>query len=295
MVEKFNFYDVYGYFMPGAAVILLFWLPFGLVKNSWPATDLGSAVIGIVGAYVAGHLLQMICTKVLPSTIRSGGRQRNPSDVVVDDTDTNFASEFKAALAALVKKEFGLDLRIKATPTTEIDRVRGDAFNLSRHALQHKKEVSYAEQFQGMYTLTRGLTAGFGAGCVYYIGWALSVFHHDWVDCFVIVIITVSLLAADNFTAILWKGGGKTLESWTASMLLLAALAAGYLLGRHFQPTPIKAGIFGLCAMGALLASFRCFMAYKSFSFSFAKTVWRDFYSSIDKEQPPANDAVSSR
>lgn len=292
MIDKFNFYDVYGYFLPGAAVILLFWLPFGLVKNSWPATDLGSAVIGIVVAYVAGHLLQMICTKVLPSTIRGGGRQRNPSDVVVDDTDTNFASEFKTALAALVKKEFGLDLHIKATPTREIDRVRGDAFNLARHALQHKKEVSYAEQFQGMYTLTRGLTAAFGVACVYYIGWALSVFHHGWVDCFAIVVITISLLAADNFTAALWKGGGKTLESWSAAMLLLAALAAGYLLGRRFQPAPMKAGILGLCAMVALLASFRCFMAYKSFSFSFARTVWRDFYSSIDKEQPPADDAV---
>ena len=44
--------------------------------------------------------------------------------------------------------------------------------------------------------------------------------------------------------------------------------------------------------MGALVASLRCYMAYKLFTFSFATTVWRDFYSSMDKEQAPVNDPV---
>jgi hypothetical protein len=292
MIDKFNFYDIYGYFLPGAAVILLLWLPFGLVHGDWPKSDLGSAVIGIIISYVAGHLLQMTCTRALPSTVTSGGRQRNPSDIVVDENDTNFGKDFKTNLAALVKKQFGLDLQVETTATEQIDRVRGDAFNLARHALQHTKEVSYAEQFQGMYTLTRGLTAGFALACVYYIGWALSIFHAGWVDVIAIGLITASLLAADNFTALLWKSGDKALERWIVWMLLLSTVCAGYLLGRHFHPTHIKAGILGVCAAGALAASFRCFMAYKSFSFSFAKTVWRDFYSSIDKEPPPANDPV---
>ena len=84
----------------------------------------------------------------------------------------------------------------------------------------------------------------------------------------------------------------ERLEKWSASALLLAALAGGSLLGRHFPPSYIKAGILGLCAMGALPASLRCYMTYKSFTFSFATTVWRDFYSSINKEQPPVNDPV---
>lgn len=292
MIDKFNFYDIYGYFIPGAALLLLLWLPFGLIRGGSPPSDLGSAVIGAVVSYVVGHLLHMICTKVIPSTITANGRQRNLSDMVVDEKDKNFAKEFKTKLAELVKKKFDLDLQITAAPTEEIDRVRGDAFALARHALQHTKEVSYAEQFQGMYTLTRGLTATFAVAAVYYIGWGLSVFHYDRANSVVIVVITISLLAADNLTAFLRKGGGKALENWSAAALLLAAMAGGYLLGQHFQPTSMKATILGFCAMGALIASLRCYIAYKSFSLNFAKTIWRDFYSSIDKEQPPVNDPV---
>jgi hypothetical protein len=234
----------------------------------------------------------MICTKVIPSTVAANGRQRNLSDMVVDYTDKNLAKEFKIKLADLVKKKFDLDLQIAAAPTEEIDRVRGDAFYLARHALQHTKEVSYAEQFQGMYTLARSLSAAFAVAAVYYIGWGLSVFHDGWVNSVAIVGITISLLVADNLTAFLWKGGVKALENWSAIALLLAALAGGYLLGQHFQPTSIKATILGFCAMGTLIASLRCYIAYKSFSLNFAKTIWRDFYSSIDKEQPPVNDPV---
>lgn len=292
MIDKFNFYDIYGYFIPGAALALLLWLPFGLIRGISPPSDLGSAVIGAVISYVIGHLLHMICTRVFPSTITANGRQRSLSDMVVDENDKNLAKEFKTKLAELIKNKFDLDLQIEATPTEEIDRVRGDAFYLARHALMRTKEMSYAEQFQGMYTLARSLSAAFAISAVYYMGWSLSVFHDGSVDRVVTIVITISLLAADNFTAWVWKGGGKTLENWSACALLLAALAGGYLLGRRFEPTPIKAGILGLCAMGAVLALLRCYVAYRSFSLNFAKTIWRDFYSSIDKEPPSANDAV---
>lgn len=292
MIDKFNFYDIYGYFIPGAALVLLLWLPFGLIRGISPPSDLGSAVIGAVISYVIGHLLHMICTRVFPATIAANGRQRNLSDMVVDEDDKNLAKEFKTKLAELIKKKFDLDLQINATPTEEIDRVRGDAFYLARHALIRAKEMSYAEQFQGMYTLARGLSAAFAIAAVYYAGWGLSVLHEGWVDCVFIIVITISLLAADNFTAWASKGGGKRLENLSSGALLLAALAGGYLLGRRFEPTPIKAEILGLCAIGAVFAVLRCYRAYKSFSLNFAKAIWRDFYSSIDKEPPPANDAV---
>lgn len=318
MIDKFNFYDIYGYFIPGAALLLLLWLPFGLIRGTSPPSDLGSAVIGAVVSYVVGHLLHMICTQVIPSKVNSNGMRRNPSDMVVDaENKKYFSKDLKTKLAAVVKKEFKLDLQIEATPSEEIDKVRSDAFNSARHALQHAKEVSYAEQFQGMYTLTRSLSAAFAVAAVYYVGWGLSAFHKDWIVCGVIVVITVSLLGADNFSAIRLTIEDKTpektpnktpeilkeegrkikqlkerLENWNAGALLLSALAGGYLLGQHFPPGHIKAGILGFCAMGALVASLRCYMAYKLFTFSFATTVWRDFYSSIDKEQTPVNDPV---
>jgi hypothetical protein len=39
MIEKFNFYDVYGYLIPGLVLIGLFLVPLGLLGR-WPAGTL---------------------------------------------------------------------------------------------------------------------------------------------------------------------------------------------------------------------------------------------------------------
>ena len=298
MIDKFNFYDVYGYFLPGAAVLLLLWLPFGLVKNAWPASDWSSAILGVTLAYFTGLLLQMICTKAIPSKMAKGqGDSRNPSDFVLDSDDSNLPKEFKTNLAALIKKKFNLDLEIDKS-TKEVDKVRNAAFFMARHVLIRAKEVSYAEQFQGMYTLTRGLTAAFALATVDYVGWSLSVFNRGWVDCIVVVVIVVSLLVTDNFTAHLLfrkdlgKDTPEKLERWSARLLLLATMALGYGLGRRYEIMPTQAGVLFLCATGVFIACLRSYGAYKSFSITFAITVWRDFFSSTDvagKGQATAN------
>src|SRR4051794_12843897 len=114
MIDKFNFYDVYGYFLPGGALLLLLWLPYGLVRNSWPGSDWSSAILGVALAYFIGHLLQMICTKVVPSTTRG----RYPSAFVLDD-DKWLAEAFRTRLDNLVKKKFDLDLEVDKPSTAE--------------------------------------------------------------------------------------------------------------------------------------------------------------------------------
>lgn len=294
MIDKFNFYDVYGYLLPGAVLLLLLWLPFGLLRSIWPASDLGSAVFGVVLAYVAGHLLQMFATKIIPSSVAMGkDGPRYPSDVVVDLDNKSLSKEFKTNLAALVKKKFDLDIGLDKPQSNAIDMVRRDAFFLARHALIRAKEVSYAEQFQGMYSLTRGLTVALAIAFVNYIGWSVGTLHGGALDCVVIVVITVGLLAACNFAAQLLRKdlGPNTplrLERLSALFLLLASMGLGYGMGRRYDVTLIQAGGLALCAMGSLLACLRSYSAYKFFGNNFAITVWRDFFASTDKEQKPA-------
>jgi hypothetical protein len=292
LIDKFNFYDIYGYFLPGATLLLLLWLPFGLVRNFWPASDFGSAVIGVVLAYVSGHLLQMFATKVIPSSKSRGsdGHDRYPSEVVLDTGSSNLTTDFKTNLAKLVKKKFDLDLGIDKTASPEIDKARRDAFFLARHVLIRVKEISYAEQFQAMYALMRGLSVVFALTFVYYAGWSLSVFSARWSKCTAVIVTTISLLVAINLAAqLLREDLGRDilskLERIGASFLLIAAVGIGFGLGRQYSVTAVQAGSLSLFAAVALLGCLRCYGAYKFFGNNFAITVWRDFFASTDKEQ----------
>lgn len=299
MLERLNFYDIYGYFLPGAALVLLLWLPFGLVRHKWPASDLGSAVIGVVVAYISGLVLQMFATKVIPSSAGRGsdGHARNPSDIVLDRGDSTFSASFKTSLAKLIKEKFDLDLGVDKTESREIDKVRRDAFLLARQVLIGNigsKEASYVEQFEGMYTLTRGLTASLGLAFVYYAGWGLSVLSTGWSERAAVVAITIALLVAVNLAAQLLRTdlGGDThskLERIAAFFLLVVGAGIGYGLGRRYGVTAVQAGMLGLCAIVALLGCLRFYGAYKFFATTFAITVWRDFFVSAGKGQAPTD------
>lgn len=303
MIDKFNFYDIYGYFLPGAVLLLLFWLPFGLVKNTWPPSDWGSAVIAVIVSYITGHLLQMICTRVLPSKVAKGGdRPRNPSDFLLDKEDKELSPEFKTNLAEQVKKKFKFDLSVDKTPTPEIDSVRNAAFFMARHSLVRTKEVSYAEQFEGLYTLLRNVSGALALAGANYIGWSMSLWHRGWLDCIVIVVVTVGFLASLNLAAQTLRNDlsaatSKRLEGLNVGALLLVALTVGYAMGRHYEITQMQAAELALCALGAFTASLRCFGGYKYHCMNFAKTVWRDFSASADsapadKETPPTANKI---
>lgn len=64
MLDKFNFYDVLGYLIPGSiATLALYWFGVaGLRLSGLPALggDLGSSLVFVGAAYVAGHLVQSI-------------------------------------------------------------------------------------------------------------------------------------------------------------------------------------------------------------------------------------------
>ena len=72
MIERFNFYDIYGYLLPGATLVGLLWLPFGIITGVWPTAQLSEAVFVLVFSYVIGHVLHTISSKAVPSMVRDG-------------------------------------------------------------------------------------------------------------------------------------------------------------------------------------------------------------------------------
>ena len=67
MIDRFNFYDIYGDVLPGTLLIGIFWLPFGLASTSLPSSEISSTLLLLVLAYIAGHLMQMVALAVVPT------------------------------------------------------------------------------------------------------------------------------------------------------------------------------------------------------------------------------------
>lgn len=177
MVEKFNFYDIYGYLIPGLVLIGLAWLPMGLLWGQWPKQEIASAILLLLLAYILGHLIQGLCYDILPSTFPdSEGQERYPSSVLLDANDTSLDQETKKRIRSLAAKLFGLDL-----DANDSDLRRAAVFFQARSALLKQKGdkgSAYWEQFEGLYAMTRNVSFALGMGAFYMFGWGIALACH---------------------------------------------------------------------------------------------------------------------
>ena len=56
MIDRFNFYDIYGYLLPGLVLSALLGLPLALIAGKLPPAELGSALAAVVLGYVVGQI-----------------------------------------------------------------------------------------------------------------------------------------------------------------------------------------------------------------------------------------------
>jgi hypothetical protein len=277
MIARFNFYDVYGYLLPGLVLLSIFWAPLGLVYNKWPTGDLDKALLAIPLAYVAGHILQIFAVRVFPS---AAGNGRYPSDLLLDETNTTFSSEFKAKLARRIRESFGLI--VTGHGNKETSRHRSDALFLCRSALIKAKTASYGEQFEGMYSLMRGATVAFLLGAFHLAGWCLLLIPDSklWIgpEALPCLIVALCLAIALEFSqpAAPTKPGRKRAIASFASFGF-ALLCGGYLLGAGQTIGARKLYLLLALMLISLLLSKKCFQSYQSFTWEFAKAVYRDF------------------
>jgi hypothetical protein len=65
VIERLNFYDLYGYLLPGVVLTAAAWAPFGLSGCGWPSPQLSSAILALVFGYVLGTRLHEISRESL--------------------------------------------------------------------------------------------------------------------------------------------------------------------------------------------------------------------------------------
>lgn len=289
MIERFNFYDVYGYFVPGCSLLALLWLPYGIATQSWPSTELGPALAAIIFAYIIGHFLQILSTNALPSKIEDkSGKIRYPSEVFLDSEDTVFSPEFKERLAQLVQSDFGLGLAVDKSPTGQSDeefspisRRRQNAFFLCRGTLIREKIAAYPEQFEGMYTLLRGLTTTCLLGVAYCLGWSSAICRARWTTRVAVGILIFGLCYCLVCGLIIVLRKRRKLPLWVDRAFLLgfslAFVGSGHLLGFAYMHSRHLAQLFAGIAALLLVFALKFFTAYKTFAENFAKAVWQDY------------------
>ena len=277
MIPNLNFYDIYGYLIPGLTLAIVLRLPYGLITGSWPESSWASALIAVVIGYVLGHLIQILARNALPSKTMDG---RYPSEALLDQDDKTFSVALKERLQTRIRELSGVDVRTDLANSDVIDDVkaqRADGFLYCRDALLSSKNLSYAEQMQGMYTLMDGLTIAFTLGAPFSFGWSVSTGRFQVSALF---IVALGLLPMAVAAAV---GLGKTDLTPTERarlmlvFLMIALFGAGYLMGGGKVSTPAHRVSLGAMTLVYTFAASSCYSAYKYFTIMYAQTVYRAF------------------
>lgn len=283
MIERLNFYDVYGYLIPGIVFVGLLWLPFAITNEAFLKLDWSSALLVLVLAYIVGHLIQGIASGAIPSTKKDKGN-RYPSDFLLDSDDRTLSPEVRNAIIFRILIRFSLDVRdaVRSERSPLVSKRRGDAFLMCRRALIQQGLASYAEQFEGMYALMRGVTTACIFGIGYYLGLliryvARDVLNIDIPSTFSIAcaIITLLILVLTIF-AIGPTHRGKSLQVslfWLVFALLLFTAA---LIPFEANVSTVPTFLFAMSIV-LMFVALRCYVLYDEYSRLFAATVYRDF------------------
>lgn len=282
MIERFNFYDVYGYFIPGGVTMLVVVLPLVLTgRIELPSGEWPLLIVGVVVAYLIGHLLQTMASTAIPASKNlTHEKWKYPSALLVSSDDSTLTDGVKTRLETLVDSWFGL----KIEPTKEANRalgsVRQDAFDLARRIVV--KSANYAEQYEGLYAMMRGLTAALWVGAAYMAGWTLALWYTLTVYraagiVFTLSLIGFALLSLGHFAQ------AKALERVDVSRLSLALLGLGLLslgycsgVGWVNEDAALE---FATITIFYFAVGMRALTSSQFFALEFAKAVWIDFAS----------------
>lgn len=225
MTDRFNFYDVYGYLIPGFVLLGFLWLPFGLLHGEPPSLGFADAVGGLLAAYILGHVLSSIAARALPSGRRISPQDvRLPSDDMLDKDLGLNSVKYIEQLEERIRQEFGVDLTDQAIGERDTVALRRKAFLLCRDRLVVEGKGAYAEQFEGLYTMMRGVCGASVIAAYYLLGWlagalptqtAVEVVGTDGIPT-AATFAGLFVVALDYWLNRSWKSSGRSVQGGTA-------------------------------------------------------------------------------
>ena len=294
VIERFNFYDVYGYLLPGVLLLAMLQLPYAAVTGDWMLPDgVASALLAVAVSYVTGHLIQVAGRDLVPSALkRPDGSRRYPSAYVLDK-DGALGGRLREDVAERILALFSLEVREERSP--DAGRDRQDAFLRCRARLVQLERARYLEQFQGLYTMMRGLFTASVLATAWACGWFLGGVP-AWFMVTIFALAFCGLLAAVQWGV---PRLPRLPEAWArrrggpALVLLTVAVVAGLVWARGWsspqdRPGPATLAWLLPLLIGAAYLLF-AFVFRKQYAFyceEFAKCVYRDFLVATEPEPP---------
>jgi hypothetical protein len=233
MIDRFNFYDIYGYLLPGGLMLTLLWLPFGLLLGKWPSVNWGSAALALGLAYIAGHLLHALSRAIFPSKFKDKkGKWRQPSYLLVDKEEDKVLpsryrlGDLKDLLAKQIDEQFGIKIHDDTSQSEKLATRRSVAFYKCRSFLIKNKAAAYMEQQQGMYALMRGVGAALVFACALYAGIAVGsrcdiLIFPKWSFIILFTLLGLTLFASYLTLCPLREATARKSSFWLLSIILL--------------------------------------------------------------------------
>lgn len=302
MIERFNFYDVYGYLIPGVVLLLCIGLPFLLSGRQPDLNEWSVLLVGVVVAYLAGHIIQTMASTAMPSSRDPERRSwQYYSATILNPENSGLSLATKARLQESVQSWFGLNLAIGSRSDETIGAARQDALLLARRVVNAAS--NYSEQFEGIYVMMRGITVSLWLGVAFTIGWTFASRLSDRDVMLPILFASIAVLLARSIEQFYGKKPTKQSASAAtpsplgssrdhffdmtdrdrraASVACIAALwwallASGFLMGPQTLD-PNKFGVFLAIALAYLVVSLRFWNGYYFFAEQFARSVWLHF------------------
>ncbi|MEX1129686.1 MAG: hypothetical protein WD227_16550 [Vicinamibacterales bacterium] len=269
MIERFNFYDVFGFLIPGSVLFLALAIPLSLARGQAPDADLASALAAIVAAYLAGHFLQAFAHHGFPST--TGGR--HPSSFLLDP-GAGLPDELRETIEFLASREYRLNIRAPVARPEAADKQRQTVFFQARERLLAAGAMTYPEQFQGLYTMMRGNMVASSIGAAHTCGWAVGaglIRVPAVVGCMVLLVL-VLLAVVDRRSNREQRHARRVIE-----LLIALALAIGLAASPYWSlPLPTRLTLAGISA-GWICLAVQSSRSYAYYSRQFAAALYRAF------------------
>ncbi len=258
------------------------WFPYAAMTDHWPDAKLGSVVALLAAAYVVGHILQSLALSVFPSKMakNADGEAAYPSTVVMDGGQNSLHPAVAKRVQDGVMSWFGIDIEAGTKATKDISDKRQAAFFLCRPIVNAR--IAYAEQFQGLYTMMRGLTAACMLCTAYLVGWILTALKAacgqviaEFSVGTILVIIAALALARVMPVGSKYR---KEIDQAISAAVLLCFVCGGYLVESLVGSLNHNEVLVFLCGLTiTFFAGLRFLALYNYFAFEFAKAVWSNF------------------
>jgi len=276
VIQRLNFFDIYGYLIPG---VVLLALAFPLFSSTWHM-GWGEAVVGLILAYVIGHLLHGLA-RIFFSFNRNG---RAPSDYLLDQDNQELRPSEKLKLKEKYAPQgFFIDDENKDIRSY----ARVATFFACRRFLVAKDVAGYIEQFEGMYSLTRNAAMSTLLGSALYFGIACSSLWRAnviWDNHAMVIVSSLLVLLTGISTLVnqkLFEQKKKTaLWAWLAIgsiFLVVFLVGVGAAKKPGFFLDASSAWVAWLIGASCLSATIQLYVRFRDFALDFSRAVYRDY------------------